>query len=388
MRALSLPVAGLALLLGVAFAAPAHAASKKRPPQVSTTSITLGTDPSGATVTLIGTTETKLGVTPIKSVRVPRGEVTLKITLDGYQDDTEKLTIGSSSQTYNFKLVRNIVPGELTFTADTEYAGASVSVDGTSQGIVPSTFKTPPGRHQVVISKEGFQDYQRWVDVTEGMKATYDVVLTKKEAPKGTLILTSAPLGAEVKVDGQVKGKTPAVLEGMTVGDHTIEWALADYKPAQKVVAVEPGKSVTADAQLEALPRSQPGSLLITSSPSGGEVKVDGESKGKTPTVVEGLLAGDHAVSVEVAGFKAFQKTVRVEEGKRATLDVPMESTGKPVGDLKVVADMDGVQIYLDGELIGPAPIRKSEVEPGSHLVEGRLPNLNSIKKEIEIKVG
>jgi hypothetical protein len=309
----------LAVLLCLGAATPAQAATKK------TTSIFVNTVPVGASVFLVGETETKLGVTPIATVRVPRGEITLKMVLEGYQDDIEKVSIGWQRQGFNFKLVKLVVPGELTFTGDANAAGASVTVDGTPQGQVPTTFKAAPGRHQVIIAKEGFVESTRWVDVAEGQKASFDVVLTRKESPKGTLIVTSAPLGAEVKVDGQIRGVTPAVLEGLTAGEHTVEWALTDHLPAQKRVSVEGGKSTTVDARLE-------------------------------PMVV----------------------------AKIAPPPPPVASGG----DLKVLTDLDGVQIYLDGDLLGTAPVTKVGVQPGNHLVEGRIPNVPPVRKDVEIKAG
>jgi hypothetical protein len=56
--------------------------------------------------------------------------------------------------------------------------------------------------------------------------------------------------------------------------------------------------------------------LIITSSPEGVEVMVDGSSVGQTPVTKEGLSSGEHEVSFVVAGDDKVTLTVSLEIGE------------------------------------------------------------------------
>ncbi len=57
-------------------------------------------------------------------------------------------------------------------------------------------------------------------------------------------------------------------------------------------------------------------SYKIESSPKGAEVKIDGESKGKTPLELE-LAPGEYKISLKLSGYRSSKKTVTLAEGKK-----------------------------------------------------------------------
>ena len=55
----------------------------------------IDTSPQGAQVILVESSgERTLGVTPLERVRIPRGEVTLRVVRDGYEEMIETVKIG------------------------------------------------------------------------------------------------------------------------------------------------------------------------------------------------------------------------------------------------------------------------------------------------------
>ena len=67
------------------------------------------------------------------------------------------------------------------------------------------------------------------------------------------------------------------------------------------------------------------GSLTLVTQPAGAQVLLDGAPAGETPVTIESVAPGRHTVTfVTAAG--AVKKTVRVEAGKIASLDVPVYS--------------------------------------------------------------
>lgn len=71
-----------------------------------------------------------------------------------------------------------------------------------------------------------------------------------KDGAKGTVNVTSTPLGADVVVDGNFTGNSPATLK-LTPGKHTITVKLAGQKDWTRELDVEAGSEVQLTANLE-----------------------------------------------------------------------------------------------------------------------------------------
>jgi hypothetical protein len=66
------------------------------------------------------------------------------------------------------------------------------------------------------------------------------------------------------------------------------------------------------------------GSIEIRTDPPGAEVFVDGTSLGPAPVVAEGILTGEHYVTVKAQGYEEAAQRVTVEETYQATIDIPL----------------------------------------------------------------
>jgi len=63
------------------------------------------------------------------------------------------------------------------------------------------------------------------------------------------------------------------------------------------------------------------GSIEVQTDPPGAEVFVDGRSIGPSPAVAEGLLVGDHYVTVKAPGYEEIVRRATVEEAFQATVE-------------------------------------------------------------------
>src|SRR5436190_2337328 len=162
------------------------------------------------------------GYTPI-TIKMPKGGVKIVVELQGFKPAEKTLDL-KKSQTVAFTLERapQAAKLDLQSSSDGSATGADVKIDGVSRGTIPNTFELIAGRHQVEVNKSGYKTWNDWVDLTEGERRTRDVVLTKAEAPAGTLLVTS-DVGGEVFVDGVRKDVAPAIIQGIPAGDHVVE---------------------------------------------------------------------------------------------------------------------------------------------------------------------
>lgn len=83
----------------------------------------------------------------------------------------------------------------------------------------------------------------------------------------------------------------------------------------------------------------KPGSLYITSKPSGATVYLDNTKIGKTEVVIGAIPAGTHKIRLELAGHKKVEKIVKVRSGLTTTIPLVLaREGGKPQGEYKVAS--------------------------------------------------
>ena len=101
------------------------------------------------------------------------------------------------------------------------------------------------------------------------------------------------------------------------------EWFAATRGPAASSVARQPatpGARMPTNGKKVAAARKPTGRLSVTSTPEGATVVVDGQKRGVTPLVVDDLLAGRHAVTLESAAG-TIQRSVDVKTDQTATVE-------------------------------------------------------------------
>ena len=139
-------------------------------------------------------------------------------------------------------------------------------------------------------------------------------------AGEGELVVQSRPEGAQVKIDGEVKGNTPLTVR-MDAGAHVLEVQIGKSEPRVIPLMIAAGMQTSQYVELQGVAKT--GSLEIRSEPAGARITVDGRPRGTTPTTVSDLAPGDHTVVLEAGGRKVSQ-TVRIQAGSTAQLVVPM----------------------------------------------------------------
>ncbi len=379
-QALSLKT--LLLVFALLFAGSAQAA-------VPTSRTNITTVPDGAQMFLVqGTTETFQGNTPLKLFRLPRGTIQLKFKKEGYEDLTQTVTIIASVQTLVFNMTRSIQPATIELTTGAEFAGAVAEVDGKVIGPIPNVTKVTPGRHQVVITKDGYNRWERWVEVAESQRSTLDVVLTKVEAAKGEILVTSSPSGATVTVNGAPKGVTPTVVEQLVAGPYLVEVTLADYNKESKTVAVEPGKRAIFDATLTKV-KGDSGELKVLADIEDATVYLDGEAIGKAPITQGGVRVGTHQIEGRSPRGFYGEATAEVRAGEVTVVRLKMLQTAPPdKGTVRVVSTAPESEGSLDDGEWKRLPTVFNDIEAGSHIVRVRANGFAPWMKTIVVERG
>ncbi len=187
--------------------------------------------------------------------------------------------------------------------------------------------------------------------------------MLEREAPQTGEILVSGPPGAPIFVDGQPSGTTPTVVEGVTVGPHTVEIRPPGQQPYSQQVTILAGQRATVTMQ-----GASGGALRVVATAPGATISIDGEVIGPSPAVREGLSAGEHIVEANADGYQPARQTVQVEAGQSRVVSLEMQQEQGEPGRVVVQANVDSATVSIDNEERGTAPVVYTP-EAGPHAV-------------------
>ncbi len=181
----------------------------------------------------------------------------------------------------------------------------------------------------------------------------------------GSLRVETDVDGADVTIDGTLRGKTPLLLP-LTAGIHELR---VQQGPLNRTLSVSIAErtSVVHHIGFSAAPVIAPttGGIEITSEPRGQNVTVDGQPRGVTPLTVTDLAVGQHEVIIR-RDATLIRRTVQVEAGATASLMVTPGASGLSSGWLEVSVPI-ALQIYEGTQLVGSTESGRLLVPAGGH---------------------
>jgi len=186
-------------------------------------------------------------------------------------------------------------------------------------------------------------------------------------ASVGTLNVDSNPPGAQVVVDGEVRGTTPVNLT-LKAGAHTLELHGAG-EPRVIPLIVAAGSQVS---QYIELPKTgpSPGQLQIRTEPAGARISIDGQARGVSPMTIGDLEPGEHDVLLE-SDLGSVRQNVTIQAGATASLVVPLTApTGGPLSGWVSVSAPVEVHLFEGGRLLGTSRSDRIMVAAGRHDIE------------------
>ncbi len=236
-----------------------------------------------------------VGMTPYED-EVLAGLHTVRLTKDGHRPLEFELRIASGAPvTREYALVTDngAPPSGVRHkvTISTVPAGAALYIEGARQsGPTPCEVDLAEGIHRLRLE---LSHYEVWEErITVSGPATFPYQLVKI---RGRVEFQSEPAGAEVWLDGKLKGHAP-IIDFVEGGSHTAEFRLEGYyKQPLPVTVSDKTQSVLVKATMQRVP---PGSLSVDCDIAGIDVLVDGKAVAKTPSGLLRLEPGRHVVRV------------------------------------------------------------------------------------------
>ena len=301
--------------------------------------VTLTSQPAGATVIVDGMDR---GTTPLTLFDIAPGRHQVKFRLAGYIERVRYINTAESPFVEKNEVM---VEEKGLLLLKSEPAGANIFIDGMSAGITPKLITNLAAKdtYSVKLRKAGYQE-QSLVVKFEGRKP-----LVREETlvlASGKINLMSEPSGAEVSVNGIVRGKTPITVSDVPRGRAVVKFSLEGFSEEVRELAINAGDVQTLPVVMKGLP----GTLHLTSVPNTARFYINDESRGRAPLVVSGLKPGEYTVRAELEGYGTMTKTVVISNGSSAREEFRLSNV---MGRLEVRTDPPGAQVMIDGRPVG-----------------------------------
>lgn len=208
--------------------------------------------------------------------------------------------------------------------------GADVYVDRMdlgSRGRSPQTLALTPGRHKIMVKKDGYRPAEAVISVARGREAEQPFELA---LITGGVELSGTPEGAEVRdtPNGPVIARVPGRAR-LPPGQRVLYVRAPGHAPGQFVVDVPADGNVPLAVSLRVQDRPT-GRLVVTANRDGAAVRVDGKPAGFTPTVVT-LPEGEHTLEVESRDVRPLRQKVTVVADQEAKVHAELRYAPPPV---------------------------------------------------------
>jgi hypothetical protein len=156
-------------------------------------------------------------------------------------------------------------------------------------------------------------DY-RTISVTLGKP----FITVDKPVQPGSMDLQSVPDGASVTVNGDYRGKTPLIINGLSPSTYTVSFSRPGFLDMYAQVIVQGGRNSEVIANLQ----PQTGSFAVNSTPSGARVLLDQTYAGLSPVILLNTTPGNHTVTLEKDGYVTDARQVSLAAGQQTPVDV------------------------------------------------------------------
>jgi len=238
--------------------------------------------------------------------------------------------------------------------------GARIWLDGRELAMTsPATLKDlSPGKHSVVLRKDALH-YTGSVELKPGAQTELVAILEEITA---SVAITTVPDGAQVLVQDRPAGSTPLILK-LPIGQATIELRKEGWVTARRLVKVDSPHDLKVNVSLQKLAK-----IVVTSTPSGATVFIDGKGTGITPAELP-VDPGQHSVRLVLAGRDPTERQLTLTPGQEIVVHEELElsqelkdrkkrrSLMKGLGwagvSLGIVATLGGAVLTIYGQVTG-----------------------------------
>jgi TolB-like protein len=240
------------------------------------------------------------------------------------------------------------------------------------------------GQYALTVSLPDYRDFIQTVTISDAVETKVNAVLTPAF---GWLNVSSNPTQVKVFIDGRELGSTPLEDHRLPSGDYVLSLKTEYYKEYQQMITIEDGKPLELSVSLIA----DFGRLSVQGFPEGARILVDGEFKGKVPSIIEPISVGSHNIKIEAGKhYKTHDQTIFIGLNDMAGIQVNLKELS---GSLIASSNPPGASIIVDGKMtrkedggIAVTPYTVPKLWTGEHEVTIQLDGFAESTQTVQIQ--
>lgn len=311
--------------------------SNEKHHDANTGGLLITTAPSGAEVIIYGK---KYGVTPFKRDKVTAKNYLVKLQKNGFETQWKIIKV-KRGEIGKLNVVMSPMSSSVLIESNPTHA--QVSINGQLKGETPLVIpRLKNGEYSAKIEKTGYAGREvSWkIENNRPQKIMVDML-----SNTGKVKISSVPGDAHISIDGRPRGITPFA-ESMEEGKHKVTISKQGYSTIEDYIQVKRNAEEEKTFTLNLLP----GSIEITTTPTGTSVFINNKPYGNSPITAQGIQPGKYTVRVAAAGFDPESKEIEVRPGEPTKISFKLS---RNTGGLDLVIDPPGTTVYLNGKRLG-----------------------------------
>ena len=277
------------------------------------------------------------------------GDYDIHASADGYYPLLSSVSLTEEpDQDFSFSLKK--LPGIVEILAihdGKEIQDAAVFVDQVLEGETSLIInEVEAGSRDIYITHPRYLPAQTEIDVAgKRLRQSEQVNLLPAWA---NISVSSMPDGAEIVIDNEQVGTTPASIE-VIQGERTLQLRKPGYKVFESLL------KVTAQTPQELAPvvlEKANGKINIVSNPAGVNVTISGQYLGQTPLAVALPPAENYQLVATRAGYQNYTRALSISPEEDLSLNLSLKPI---VGLIKLAVTPPGASLFVDNRALGDA---------------------------------
>jgi hypothetical protein len=157
------------------------------------------------------------------------------------------------------------------------------------------------------------------------------------------------------------------------------------YRSVQTALELKSGESLDQKLHLESLAQG----LLVTSSPPGADIFINGaKQSGQTPVTLP-LGPGQYDLVLRLPGYEAYAGHVQVKDNVQTTLNAELkEKSQSRVAWAQVNTTPAGAEIFIDGASTGQFSPARVQIPSGAHMIALKLNGFQVGRRGVQVSEG
>lgn len=305
---------------------------------------------------------------------VKLGTYKYRVQAPDYHTSAGKVTIDDPNNKKIVEITLSPAFGWIELQGDEVLNGAQVFIDNALAGTIPMKSQNlASGQHDIKVVKPLYQPYSQTVTVADNQTTT---VTPQLKADFSTVTINVAN-AADIYVNEEKKG-TGSWTGRLGTGSYVLEAKKDGHRSTTMNVEIsseQPTKLINLNA-----PTPIYGSVNITSTPSMGDVYIDGQLVGQTPLFLPQLIIGNHNVIIRRKGYGDYQSDFVMEENISTEIQASLNERVQ----IEIKCNNPYAKLFIDDIDMGYVH-EKKEITCGEHTILLKYDGFIDIEEKINV---